>query len=156
MGRTVKFEFDPFEKSEVELSASDKKAALEEISFLVHAEILRNVSEGNSPVAGYGRFPRLNKEYAKSQKGGNTLPNLELTGDMLSSLKVSPSNGKIYVRITGKQGDKADGHCNHSGESSLPLRRFIPSEDDSDSFKRDINNAIDEIIASYETKNQNR
>lgn len=156
MGRTVKFEFDPFEGSDVKLTASEKSAALEEISFLVHAEILRNVSEGTSPVAGHGRFPRLNKEYAKSQKGGNTLPNLELTGDMLSSMKVTTSKGKIYVRVTGKQGDKADGHCNHSGESSLPTRRFIPKEEDGEVFRRDITNSINEIISSYETKSKIR
>lgn len=147
MPRTVKFEFDPFEGKP---TPKEKRAALEEISFLVHAEILRKVSEGNSPVAGYGKFPRLSKEYAKSQKGGNTLPNLELTGDMLSSLEVRPVAGKIRIQIKGKEGDKADGHNNHSGESKLPTRRFIPSDDEF--LSRDIEKSINEIINSYEEK----
>ena len=147
MARTVKFEFDPFEGKP---TPKEKKAALEEISFLVHAEILRKVSEGKSPVAGYGNFKKLNKDYAKAQKGGDTTPNLELTGDMLTSLEVKPSRGKIVVQIKGKQGDKADGHNNHSGESQLPLRRFIPADDEF--FSRDIEQSINAIIQDYEEK----
>jgi hypothetical protein len=147
MPRTVKFEFDPFEGKP---TPKEKRAALDEISFLVYAEILRKVSEGTSPVAGHGKFKKLNKEYAKSQKGGNTLPNLELTGDMLSSLDVRPVAGKIRIQIKGKEGDKADGHNNHSGESKLPTRRFIPADDEF--FSRDIERSINEIISQYEEK----
>lgn len=147
MARTVKFEFDPFEGK---TTPKEKRAALEEISFLVHAEILRYVASGNSPVGGYGKFEKLTKNYANSQKGGSRLPNLELTGDMLSALEVKPRGGKIVVQITGKEGDKADGHNNHSGESKLPTRRFIPKDDEV--FKRSIESSIKQIIDNYEEK----
>lgn len=143
MSRKVKFEFNPFDITGRE-PKKNKADALEEIKFLVHAEILRYVSQGKSPVAGYGNFPKLNKQYAKSQKGGNTLPNLELTGDMLSALEITSKGNKIVVEVPGKEADKADGHNNHSGDSKLPLRRFIPAEDEF--FKRQIENSIKEII----------
>lgn len=147
MARTVRFEFDPFEGRQ---TPKEKRAALEEISFLVHAEILRYVADGNSPVAGHGKFDKLTKEYANLKKDGNRLPNLELTGDMLTSMDVKASRGKIVVEIKGKQGDKADGHNNHSGESRLPTRRFIP--DNGEFFKREIESSINAIIDSYEVE----
>lgn len=144
----VKFEFDPFELAGIEPPerASDRREALSEISEFVLEQVLSHVGDQNSPVAGYGKFPALSKSYKefKRSEGGTPVPNLELSGDMLNALKVkSTREGTIVMQITGKQGDKADGHNNHSGDSSLPLRRFIPAEDET--FKRGILEGIARI-----------
>lgn len=68
---------------------------------------------------------------------------------MLDAMTVKAANGKITVEISGKQGDKADGHNNHSGDSQLPLRRFIPKEGE-DTFRKGIRDGIKVIARSYD------
>jgi hypothetical protein len=63
---------------------------------------------------------------------------------MLEAIKTEVSGNTVTVKVTGKQGAKADGHCNHSGESRIPLRRFIPTAEET--FKQPILNGIKKII----------
>lgn len=148
MARTVKYEFFPFEEIE-DIPDSKKSAALNQIGEYIHESILSYVGDQKSPVQGYGAFPKLNPDYKKykASEGGSPIPNLELSGAMLSALKVKKSGESITISISGKQGDKADGHNNHSGDSTLPLRRFIP--DEGETFKKDILNGVREILRSY-------
>lgn len=115
------------------------------------AEILRSVSSGNSPVSGYGRFKRLSEDYADSEKGGDRTPNLELQGDMLDALEARNTREGVNVGIfAAKEVPKADGHNNFSGDSRLPLRRFIPKGQET--FKRNINSGVKRIVQQYEVE----
>lgn len=127
----IKFEFNPFKQLGVELpEGADKRAVLEEAAEFVREKVLEYMGNQVSPVAGHGRFPALSKDYKerKVQLGGSPVPNLELFGDLKDAIQVYVTGNRIGVKITGKEAKKADGHCNHSGDSELPLRRFVPDE----------------------------
>lgn len=117
-------------------------------NFIVD-QILSNVGSGVSPVTG-GKFEQLTKNYADKEKGGSRLPNLELEGDMLSSLGFKRVNEGIAVGIQdADQRPKADGH-NHFGvfgKSQLPVRRFIPLP--GEDFIPEIENEIETILDEY-------
>jgi hypothetical protein len=145
----VEFVFDPFEATgESVPEGSSKREVLDEISDYVKERILDSVASQKSPVKGYD-WPKLSKSYKKfkEESGHPGVSDLQFSGDLLDALQVKKTRGnKIKVVIEGSQAPKADGHNNHSGESTLPLRRFIPSEDDGDEFKGDIIDGIAQII----------
>lgn len=132
------------------------KAKKEVGDYLVN-QILREVGNGNSPVKDEGRFKKLTKKYAKSEKGGSTLANLELDGDMLEALKSENKAGnKIWTGIKGSQAPKADGHNQISDEAKAWAsrtdrtkykRRFIP--DEGQTYTPKIMKGIDEILSGY-------
>lgn len=137
-----------------EIPRDKRSDAKREIGELIVNEILIYLQDGESPVDGYGNFPKLNKEYAKNQKGGDRTPNLELMGDMLDALSYKSLRGaEIEIGIfKGKEVPKADGHNNFSGDSKLPMRRFIPEENES--FKSDIEQKIKTIINDYKEESE--
>jgi hypothetical protein len=151
MARSVIYEFDPFEVTGLKKpKGANKREILRDVGDFLVETVLKDVSNTNSPVKGHGKFKRLSKDYKafKKSQGAGTKPNLELEGDMLEALKYTTKGDKIQIGIKGKQGDKADGHNNHSGESELPLRRFIPAE--GETFKRGIIKGVKDIIKAYE------
>jgi hypothetical protein len=128
-----------------------RKRVKEEIGEFVSNEVLRYLQTGNSPVSKRGRFKSLNKNYADEEKGGNRTANLELDGDMLDAFGSKNTKDGIEVGIIRRQvtqSPKADGHNNLSGESKLPTRRFVPSEEES--FKQPIMNGVKRIIKENE------
>lgn len=148
-GRTVKFEFDVFKATGEALPEDgDKESVLEGAAEFLLESVLSSVGNQRSPVAGYGAFPKLSKAYAKRKKaeGAPPVPDLVLSGEMLDSMQTYTRGNKIGIKLTGQQGAKADGHCNLSGDSTLPLRRFIPGE--GEQFKADILDGIRRIIRS--------
>lgn len=152
MARDVSFEFDPFEMVGIDkekLPDSVVREAMADIKDYVLEQILIDVANAKSPVTGE-RFEKLNTEYAKQKKkeGGRGIANLMLTGDMLDAVRIkSAGDSKLLLYVSADQSDKADGHNNHSGESTkLPTRRFIPLEDDGDSFRPGIERGIKDII----------
>lgn len=148
----VKYTFNPFDIAGVEPppKAGDRREAVQEISEFILERVLSDVESSKSPVSG-ARFTRLSKEYKKfkQSKGRGGSPNLEFKGDMLSALKTAVRGNKITLSTTGKQGSKADGHNNHSGQSSLPQRRYIPLESDGETFRGSILNGIRSIAKSF-------
>jgi len=143
--KKVKYVFDPIG----DLKIVNKQAVLEEISDLIKDEILAHVSDGKSPVEGEGTFKKLNKDYAKKEKFGDTNPNLDLTGDMLDSLTVRPNKGKIEVFVEGGSKlmrGKVEGHNQHDSSLTPKIRkrRFIP--DENQTFKRGIMRTIKDIL----------
>ena len=154
MSRKVEYIFDPFEITNRDPLPKDKRAeALDDISNFVLESVLQHVGESTSPVSGrYGKFQALSKAWKakKEEEGGTPIPNLEFTGSMLSALECNIKGGKLVLRIKGSESDKADGHNNHSGESKIPTRRFIPLESDGETFKKEIINGIKTIIDTYE------
>lgn len=132
------------------MPSQNRSQAKSEIGDFVVNEILRFVGSGKSPVAGEkASFPKLDKNYAEDKKGGNTTANLDLQGDMLDALTFKNVAGGIEIGIFGDEAPKADGHNNHSGESSLPRRRFIPDEDQK--FRGRIESGVKKIIKEFET-----
>lgn len=147
----IKFEFNPFEELGLEMQkGEEKRAALERAAGLLKDRVLEYMEAATSPVAGHGRFPALSKGYKakKVSEGGLPFPNLELDGDLKSAIQTYVSGNRIGLKVTGKQAKVADGHCNLSGDSELPLRRFIP--DDGEMWKRDILAQIGQAIEGDE------
>ena len=145
--RVCRFTFNPFDATGAELpEGADKSDTLEAASQFLLEEVLDHMSDQKSPVAGHGTFPKLSKDYAKRKRaaGGAPVPNLELFGDLKFAINVYPKGNRIVIEVAGDQGAKADGHCNLSGSSSLPLRRFIP--DEGEQFKASILDGIASII----------
>lgn len=130
------------------LPESVKRAIIEEAGEAIVGEILVALADAKSPVSGES-FPKLSKKYKefKEAAGGSGIPDLELTGDLKDALTFRPTDDGLEVGIFGKDAGKADGHCNFSGESSLPQRRFLPGEDQQ--FKRHIVRRVEEIIDSH-------
>lgn len=134
---------------------ADKLEAKREVSGYLKNEILRDVSNGVSPVQGEGRFRRLNSDYAVREKGGNRLSNLEEEGDLLNDFDVDISSGPfVNVGHTGGQTPKADGHNQLSGkakswanQSGFPKRRYIP--DGNQKFVSKITREIRSIISEF-------
>lgn len=145
------YEFDPFELAGVDRPKGSKLSeAQRAIAEYVLDEVIATVGDGKSPVAG-GRWKRsLSAEYkaAKVKAGGNSYADMILDGDMLKALKARPSsNGRVSLSISGREGDKADGHNNFSGRSELPAREFIPK--DGQTFNRKIMAGIREIARQF-------
>ncbi len=152
MSSKVAFEFDPFELAGVEppKSARERKQAMKEIQEYVVNEVLGFCADGNSPVAG-GQWKRgLSKEYRarKEAEGGQGFADMTLSGDMLNDLEcVSVDDTTLSLQISGENAPKADGHNNHSGDSKLPPREFIPK--DKQTFKRSIITGIRQIAEDF-------
>lgn len=108
-------------------------------------QILLSVGESKSPLSGE-RFKALSKDYRakKMAEGAPGVPNLELNGDMLSSLTYEEKDEGIEIGVFGADAPKADGHNNFSGKSSLPERRFLPSQ--GEGFKPSIEKEIQAIV----------
>lgn len=151
MSFKVEFEFDPFEMTGVDVPQNRRKEAMDAVAAFVVDQVTEYMDNSTSPVAGHGKFPSLSKDYKKRKqaagKGGS--PNLEFDGDLKQALYVSnASSSSLKLQVRGsKQAAKADGHCNHSGESPLPLRRFVP--DEGETFKRPIVRAMKDILAGF-------
>jgi len=124
-----------------ELSDSIKNDIKGEVGDFLVTSILDYVGQGKSPVTGRA-FKQLSKDYAEEQKGGRRLPNLELEGDMLGSLKAEKTRKGVEVGIFDSgQAKKA---YNHNEGDTLPRRQFIPEP--KQNFVGDIQKGIDEIV----------
>lgn len=138
----------------VNLTKESKRRVAEDVSDLLKTTILEEVSKGKSPLSGLS-WPKLNPSYKKFKESQN-LPgkaNLEFTGQMLDDFDVvAKGSGTIELNVTGKKSvSKADGHNNFSGESDLPLRRFLPKEENK--FKKNIEQQINDIVAKAVSEN---
>lgn len=147
----VSYEFNPFAVvgiDESELTDGRKQMALEVIQDFLKESILLDVSRSRSPVTG-GGWEGLSRDYKafKEDEGGTPVANLELTGALMDSLIVRQSGPSfLLVTVSDDQMGKADGHNDHSGESKLPRRPFIPDPAKGETFSREIRGGIREII----------
>ena len=141
----VEYVFDPFEIAGIDdnLSKREKSKVLEEIAAYVHESVLSYIGDSKSPVSGR-KFPLLDEEYANKEHGGNRVSHLELDGDLLDSIVVKKKGNELILTVSQDQQGKADGHNNFTGKSKLPLRQFIPKEDQN--FVPEIRNGIKSII----------
>lgn len=149
-GDEIYFEFDPWELLGEERPKKGIREAKAKIAAAVLEHVYGYIGNGSSPVKNGKWKTSLSKDYKKEKRarGGSGIADMDLTGDMLSTLQIVNSGSGLKLRIKGKEASKADGHNNHSGKSRLPLRQFIPTEDGS--FKRKIMDEIKAIIEEYE------
>lgn len=146
MPRKVKYDFNPLAQIDIRLSSDEKDDLLDRISNYVLESVLSDVGEARSPVTGKP-FPKLSKDYA--EKVGRKVATLELTGDMLDSLKIERKKSLLRLTVPDDEQGKADGHNNFSGESPLPERKFIPDAEAGESFRPEIIGGIKDIIDEF-------
>lgn len=136
-------EIDEFKK----LNNEGEALAKRQVGNFLKETILDYVGEGRSPVDGVNYVKSLSPEYKKykSTRSSVSFANMELTGAMLDSLKFKTTDQGIEIGIFEKsQVPKADGHNNHSGDSKLPNRRFIPKENED--FRGPIEDKVKKIV----------
>lgn len=130
-----------------------RRLVKDEIGEFVVNQVLQHASRGSSPVKGEGSFKSLTKEYAKAEKGGRRLANLELEGDLLNAYGFRRSrNGVITGIMSAKERPKADGHNHLTPESERsvnPKRRIVPASDQK--FNGIIERGIKRIVREHES-----
>lgn len=150
----VEYKFDPFKITGLDdsgLTKKQKKEILDDIADLVLTSVLDFVGSSKSPVTG-DRFAPLSKEYAVKEHGGNRKSHLELSGDMLDSIKVKNAGEELVLTVAKDQMPKADNHNKFTPESKktgVPPRKFIPNAEEDETFSKVI---IKEIKAHIEDK----
>ena len=145
----IKYDFNPFALTgESAKGLGDKKEeVLIQIADLITETIKERAAGQLSTVSRRGKWKSLSTAYAKSKKGGDKTANLTLTGDMLGSLNTHQRSGNTLRTTVGEdEQEKADGHNNFSGKSSLPLRRFVPDGEDGETWNKNLIEAMRNII----------
>lgn len=131
------------------IPADAREDVKQEIADYLREAVLEDVGDGRSPLTGV-KWKGLSAEYKKrkSEESSAVIANLELHGDMLDALEARPRAGNaVELGIwDGTEAEKADGHCNFSGDSHLPNRRFIPNAKDDETFRPGIMNEVLRII----------
>jgi hypothetical protein len=124
----------------------------EEIGDYVVTTMLDLLGDGVSPVTGKG-FKALSKKYADDDKGGDTTANMELEGDMLSSLTYEADPYSVKIGIWDEdQAIKAYGHTTGMKghpwlEGKVAERKIIPGA--KESFAGTIQDGIDLLIEEF-------
>lgn len=144
--RTIASEIDLFSDLTAKVPKELKGEISKEVGEYLKEQILTYVASSSTPVSGASYKSSLSKSYAKFKKSevGNTLANLELTGEMLDQLDYRVTSAGVEVGVYGSSARKADGHNNFSGSSDLPERRFLPKE--GEAFKAQITKEVTRII----------
>lgn len=144
--------------SEIDISAelqgipkADQSSLKDQLGELLVEQILDSLASTKSPIQGGKYKATLSKDYAakKKEETGSTDANLDLSGEMISSIDYKIKGNTIQIGVFGSDAGKADGHNNFSGKSKLPTRQFLPQE--GQSFRKDIQTLIDETIEGYKT-----
>jgi len=154
-------------EKEIELNltgiATSKHAQVKkEVGDFVINEIIEHLDRGVSPVAKLGKFAALDPKYAKAEKGGRRVANLQLEGDLLDAIQHTSRGNKlkdsVRIFVEKNETDKADGHNQLTSKAKawakkkgFPKRRFIP--DGRQKFNKDIKDGIDDIINRFERSN---
>lgn len=147
----VQYKFDPFKLVGIsKRKIDDKDKVLKDVKDYVLEQVLDHIGDSVSPVTGK-QFKALKKSYKtlKNKEGGTPVPNLELTGSMLDSLKVEIEGDKLVLKVSESEAPKADNHNKFSAASKrtpLPARKFIPNSRDDETFSSDIIKGIKGII----------
>jgi hypothetical protein len=136
-----------------DIPESERESALEEIAQFIRDSILDYVGEGKSPIAGGTYKGKLSKVYADLEKGGDTLANLDLNGDMLDALEYRIEDDRVIIGIfKADQAIKSYAHnTGYEGHPTLEgkgyVREFIPKDDQM--LKAEIIRGVGRIIEDY-------
>lgn len=135
------------------LDTDQREELLSEIGDYVTTAVLDYLADGFSPVKGVGGLALLSDKYADEEKGGDKTPNLELNGDMLSSLTYENDAYSVKIGIWDEdQAIKAYGHMTGMEghpflDGKVPVRKLLPR--DREKFTDEIQEGIDLIIEEY-------
>lgn len=137
------------------IAKNDREEVINEVGDFIKNAILDHVGEGKSPVAGFGEFRKLSKDYkAKKAQEANPIPNMELTGELLDELDFKPLPDGLEIGYLDDASDlsknKADNHNKFTAKSkktAVPRRPFIPHKDEN--FNRFIQDGIKDILNEY-------
>lgn len=112
---------------------SFKEQFKRDIPKLLKKEILRDISEGRSPVGKGRRFKRYSEVYREKIKKSKSSAfrnkrvspvNMKLSGKMLRSLSVRPSGKSVLIKIVNKL---ADIHNRLGAGKIKEVRRLLPT-----------------------------
>ncbi len=150
----VEFNLDPFDLagiSKSDVSRSARKDILDEVAAYLTDAIKSDVKKSMSPVTGKPFKELQDERYIAKKKaaGKGTAANLIFSGKMIDAIRVKPTKGELNVTVLDRQQPKADGHNNFSGKSNLPERKFIPNEENEETFRKGI---LDEIVKIVESR----
>jgi len=131
-----------------------RNQALKSIGNQMMDSIKDYLVDGKSPIDGKS-FQKLSKDYAENKKGGDTTPNLYLSGNLWGNLDFEIDDNVLIIGVDSEDEWKADGHNKLSSKANnkIPQRRFIADADENETYK-DLNNIIKDTIPLYEDKVQ--
>lgn len=120
-----------------------------ELTAIIHSEILPLIDKGLSPVKGSRNFQKYKnpKKYPADLKSSNK-PNLRLTGEMLSQYKAKAKQEKSLTATMGIHSDASPrskllaGVHNNGENKFVPMRPFIPKQKEGETYTAKINAAI--------------
>jgi len=125
-----------------------------EVASYLEEELLNYIGEAKSPVSGGVWRRGLTSEYKKNkaEESSSDFSNLELTGELLDSLRVKPSASSVTIDLGKDQYGKAEGHITGQyGDGKMKKdyrRQFVPQG--SENLKREIVSNIKRILKEYE------
>jgi hypothetical protein len=133
-------------------SASTRQLQIE-LDAVIKAEVLPLIGKGLSPVKGQRTFTKYKdpKKYPGDFNKGNkqsNKPNLYLTGEMLSNYKAKAYNqgglsGSMGIHRDASQRSKLLAGVHNNGENkNVPMRPFIPKQDQGESYTAKITSSI--------------
>lgn len=96
-------------------------------------ESLQNISEGQSPVSGHGRFERYkNRQSYPGKLKAHRPVNLNLTGEMLGGYGYRIRSDHVIEvgMVSGSQQRKEVATYHNTGTDKMAMRRFIPQRDE--------------------------
>lgn len=133
--------------SDSNLSESQKKIVRERVGDFLLEQTLVSVANEKSPIQGENWKKSLDKQYKKEKEKeiGNDKADLQFSGRLLDQTSYQMTSEGIKIGTFGERAVVADGHCNLSGESKLPKRRFIPAE--GQEYIQKIQKEVDRIVA---------
>lgn len=119
---------------------------LNEMGRAIVEEMREDIASGKSPISGRGKFPAYkNPDKYPGKRKRHSPVNLELTGQMLSSLKYRVNQAKVLVTIfysNRKAQLKELGH--REGAKGQPERPTVPIGDEQ--FTQSIRNRVQALI----------
>ena len=137
------------------VSKSDQDQLKEEIGELLLEQILESLADVQSPVQGGKYKATLTPAYKKKKEdetGGSSDANLDLTGNLISSIDYRVKGNTIQVGVfDSENAGKADGHNNFSGNANPKYtRQFLPKE--GQQFRSDIMKLMAETVENYKAE----
>jgi len=138
-------ELDLFEGRK--LTKAVKRRIQDDVGNYLVEQTLIAMNEKKSPVQGEGSFKALSPLYKKKKLSevGSGEANLEFDGVLKDELDFKTTDKGISIGVFGERAPAADGHCNLSGDSRIPKRRFLP--DEGQNYKSPIRQEVERIVA---------
>lgn len=152
MPKFGEWQFDPIAETGIKVPKDKREQALEEVATFVEESVLKNTGDGRTSVKG-GKWVRgLTEEYAKKkgEESSADFANLELTGDMLDTLKTGVRGKKVFIEVDESERGKAEGHLTgkYGKRSRIRPRQFMPVG--GQELSPEIMNGVKRILKRYE------